>query len=346
MLKLEPADTKLLDVVQTGIPLVERPFRAIGEQAGMSESEVIQRLRVMRHPPAGERGIIRQMSAIFDSKSLGYQTTLVAAKVADSRLEAAAEVINRHPGVSHNYRRNHEFNLWYTVAVPSDSELGLEKTVAILHGESGAVSTRMLPTLKLFKIGVKFDLSGEGDIAGRSDTKLYGRGSCDRVISEGEKGIVRVLQEDLPLVEEPFKEWAGVAGVSERSLLEAAQWFVDSGLMRRFAAVLKHREAGISANGMGVWVVPEAQVESFGKLAAGFGAVSHCYLRATYPDWPYSVFTMVHAPTREGCEAVLGRIAAESGVGTYAILYSTREYKKVRVRYFTPEIGEWERGRG
>jgi siroheme decarboxylase len=116
--------------------------------------------------------------------------------------------------------------------------------------------------------------------------------------------------------------------------------------MRRFAAVLRHREAGISANAMGVWAVPAERTEEFGMLAAGFAAVSHCYWRRSWPDWPYTVFTMVHGATKDKCEAVLAEIAAKTGVKEYAALYSTKEYKKVRVKYFTPEVGEWERGRG
>jgi DNA-binding Lrp family transcriptional regulator len=113
--------------------------------------------------------------------------------------------------------------------------------------------------------------------------------------------------------------------------------------MRRFAAVLRHREAGISANAMGVWAVPPEQQESFGQAAARFKAVSHCYLRRSYADWPYTMFTMVHAPTQEQCEEVLATISRETGVGEYEALYSTKEYKKVRVKYFTGDVQAWER---
>jgi DNA-binding Lrp family transcriptional regulator len=113
--------------------------------------------------------------------------------------------------------------------------------------------------------------------------------------------------------------------------------------MRRFAAVLRHRELGFNANGMGVWAVPPDQQDSFGATAATFPAVSHCYLRPTYPDWPYSIFTMVHARSRDECEQTLANIALATGIREYTSLYSTLEYKKVRVRYFTGEIDAWER---
>ncbi|HUO09489.1 MAG TPA: Lrp/AsnC family transcriptional regulator [Phycisphaerae bacterium] len=345
---LQPLDTDLLNVLQTQVPLVERPFLHLAKEFGTTELEVITRLKKLRHPEPPERPIIRQISAIFDSKSLGYETTLVAAQVEESKLVAAAAIINEHPGVSHNYRRNHAFNLWYTLAVPPDSMLGLEKTLEILHQRSGAVSTRMLPTEKLFKIGVKFDLSGEADVAARTDPSAphFVRGTFENPVTDEDKRAIRILQQDLPLCPEPFKIWAGQAGMTVGAFLECAQSLITRKLMRRFAAVLKHREAGISANAMGIWIVPPEKCESFGQFAASFAAVSHCYLRKTYPDWPYSIFTMVHAATKEQCESVLKRISIESGVREYSALYSSTEYKKTRVQYFTPEIPAWEAAAG
>ncbi|HVT80041.1 MAG TPA: Lrp/AsnC family transcriptional regulator [Phycisphaerae bacterium] len=339
-------DAGLLNLLQTQIPLVPRPFAALAQRLDASEEEVLARVRHLRAPAPPAKPIIRQISAIFDSGSLGYRTTLVAAKIPDDQLDAAAAIINRHPGVSHNYRRNHAFNLWYTLAVPPDSALGLEKTLDVLHRQSGSLSTRMLPTLRLFKIGVKFDLSSEGDVTARNTDQGIREKPAAAALTEQDRGMIRVLQQDLPLVEEPFTAWAAQAGVSVESLLARAQEFLDRKLMRRFSAVLKHREAGISANAMGVWEVPAEQHEAFGKIAASFSAVSHCYLRSTWEDWPYSIFTMVHAPTREQCETVLAAISKETGVTRYGALYSSTEYKKVRVKYFTPEIGEWERLHG
>jgi len=339
-------DADLLNLLQTQIPLVPRPFAAMAEQLGATEAEVLARVRQLRAPAPPARPIIRQISAIFDSGALGYRTALVAAKIPDDRLDAAAAIINQHAGVSHNYRRNHAFNLWYTLAVPPHSTLGLEKTLDILHRQSGSLSTRMLPTLRLFKIGVKFDLSSEGDVTARNTATGIREKPVAAELTEQERAMIRVLQQDLPLVEEPFAAWAAQAGFSVETLLARAQEFLDRKLMRRFSAVLKHREAGISANAMGVWEVPPEKQESFGTVAASFSAVSHCYLRSTWPDWPYSIFTMVHAPTREQCETVLAAISKETGITRYGSLYSSTEYKKVRVKYFTPDIDEWEARNG
>jgi siroheme decarboxylase len=341
---LDGIDKRILDRLQAEVPLVARPFAAVGEALRVTEEEVLERVARMKAGEGGKRGVLRQISAIFDSKALGYQTTLVAARVAEARIEEAAAVINGHPGVSHNYRRNHAFNLWYTLAVPPDSRLGLERTVEILHRESGAEATRMLPTLRLFKIGVRFDMSGEGEMEEKHiEFKRDNYAGVRGELTEGEKGMIRVLQRDLPAVAEPFAQWAREAGVSVEELLGAARGFLEKGWMRRFAAVLRHREAGIMANAMGVWAVPAERTEEFGLAAAGLAAVSHCYLRRSWPDWPYTVFTMVHAATPEKCEGVLAEIAAKTGVREYAALYSTKEYKKMRVQYFTADAALWER---
>jgi DNA-binding Lrp family transcriptional regulator len=108
------------------------------------------------------------------------------------------------------------------------------------------------------------------------------------------------------------------------------------------AAVLHHREAGFRANAMGVWAVPAGRAEEVGPIMASFKGVSHCYLRPTYPDWPYSIFTMVHGQEAADCQRIIDAISAATGITEYALLYSTKEYKKVRLKYFTPELEEWE----
>lgn len=341
--KLSDVQSRLLNLMQEEVPLVERPFAALGQKLGLSEAAVLEHIRELK---ATDRPIIRQISAIFDTKALGYRSSLVAARIPQEKLDYAVTVINAHPGVSHNYLRNHDYNLWYTLALPPDSSLGLDKTIEILHRESGALQTRLMPTLKLFKIGVKLNLGGQ-DIATRSEgarfTEADRNAAMEFAVTDEDKRMIRVLQQDLPLVERPYGQWAREAGVSVTTLLAAAKQYEQQKRMRRFSAVLHHREVGFAFNGMGVWVVPAGQEESFGAAAATFSAVSHCYLRPTYEDWPYNLFTMVHAPSKEQCDQVLGSISNATGIRNYAALYSSEEYKKVRVRYFTPEVEDWEK---
>jgi DNA-binding Lrp family transcriptional regulator len=160
-------------------------------------------------------------------------------------------------------------------------------------------------------------------------------------LSDWDVQVICVAQEDLPVTERPFAEQAAAIGGTEEVLLATLQSFLDRKLMRRFAAVMNHRTAGFKANAMGVWAVPEEQLEEIGPQMAGFAAVSHCYKRPTYEDWPYTVFTMVHGRTGKDCEATIEAIRDETGIDEYALLWSIKEYKKVRLRYYGPEWDEW-----
>ena len=334
-------DGPLLAAVQEQVPLSPRPFAAVARNLGLPESLVLDRLGELK---TGPDGAIRQIGAIFDSASLGYRSALVAAKVPQHRLAAAASAINEHPGVSHNYRRDHDYNLWYTLAVPPDSRLGLEATAQILHQHCGAVVTRLLPTLKKYKIGVKLDLgSGAG---GHSPppkaSPAPASGSPPAALADREIQLIRILQRDLPILPRPFDAWAAEIGLTVEQLLAAAQQFRIRRIMRRFSAVLRHRQLGFDANAMGVWIVPPDRQDEFGAAAARFPQVSHCYLRPTYPDWPYNLYTMIHARGRDQANLIIKTIAAATGIERYAALYSTHEYKKIRIRYFEPDIGDWE----
>lgn len=337
---LDDVDRKLLNAVQWDFPLDVRPYAVLGERLGISEPEVRQRIG-----KAKEGRVLRQLSAIFDTRALGYSSSLVAAKIPADRVDDAAAIVSDHPGVSHNYKRGHEYNLWYTLAVPPGDSL--DEHVEVLHRMSGALTTRKLPTLKLFKIGVKLDMTGQTSADAKTEVKAHERpehkDDTPLVLSEREKAVIKVAQADLPLVEHPFDELGADVGLAGEEVIETLCSFAERKLMRRFAAVMNHRNAGFKANAMGVWAVPEDLLAELGPKMAGYAAVSHCYRRPTYPDWPYSVFTMVHGRNAQECEATIAAISAETGIDEYFLLWSVKEYKKVRLRYFTPEWDEWRR---
>jgi DNA-binding Lrp family transcriptional regulator len=339
--QLEDADRELLNAVQWDFPLEPRPYLVLAERLGIDEADV--RARVAR---VKELGVLRQLSAIFDTRALGYGSSLVAAKIDHDRVDEAAAVISAHPGVSHNYKRNHAYNLWYTIAVPPGDSL--DDHIEVLHHASGALVTRKLPTLKLYKIGVKLDMTGQTPADARVDVLEHERPERREhmdapELSDLEVAAIRISQEDLPLVERPFAAEAERIGTDEQTLLAMLRSFKRRKLMRRFAAVMNHRSAGYKANAMGVWAVPDEQLDEMGPRMAGFAFVSHCYKRPTYEDWPYSVFTMVHGHNGRDCEQTIAAIQAETGVDDYALLWSVKEYKKTRVRYFTDEWDDWRR---
>jgi len=339
MIELDAPDKDLLNIIQNDFPLDVQPFARLGERLEMAEEEVIRRLERLK---AGK--IIRQVSAIFDTRALGYQSSLVAMAVAAPRLDAAAAMVNRHPGVSHNYKRNHDFNLWFTIALPPNGDL--KATVDRLHELAGAGSTRLLPTLHLFKIGVELDMTGQADLTRRSNP-AYSSDKREKakgyVLTPEDIAFVREIQEDLELVPRPYLGGARRLGVTEEAVIEHAGRLIATGHLRRIAAILYHRRAGYAANGMAVWKAPVDTAMEIGNQMASFSVVSHCYLRPTYEDWPYNIFTMLHGRKMEDCYKVAEAIAETTGVTEYAMLFSTKEYKKTRVRYFTPELEQWER---
>lgn len=339
--KPDDADRELLNALQAGLALVRTPYREVGERIGMPEGEVLSRLARLK-----QAQIVRQLSAIFDTRALGYESSLVAARYPDDRLFDAAAVVGGHPGVSHNYRRTHAFNLWYTLAVEPDSRLGLEDTMQRLAEETRSESMRLLPTIKLYKINVQLDMTGAQATDAKDEAPKPPPRRGDGVLpTRADKAAIAILQRDLPVTERPFDIWAAEVGMDPDELLAQAQVFADRAYMRRFAAVLNHRKAGFGANGMAVWRVPEDRLEEVGPKMAAFRAVSHCYRRPTYEDWPYSIFTMVHSRSKEACEEVIQAIAEETGYTApdeRAVLYSTYEFKKIRLMYFTPDYEEWE----
>ena len=335
---LDDTDRKLLNLMQGSFPIASRPYRHVAELGGVGEAEVMSRVQRLL-----EKRIIRHVTPIFDTRALGYSSMLVAAKVDPEHPHRAAQVINQHPGVSHNYLRNHEFNLWFTIATEPDSKLGLEGTLEVLAQAAGAESVRQLPTLRLFKI--RMDLEMEGDtkaLASAAEAKEPIELE-PQPYDELDIAVIRALQGDMPVLEEPYAAAAAELGMTQERLLDHLAGMQERGLLRRVAAILYHRRAGFSANGMGVWEVPEEQIFDIGCRMAAFRGVSHCYQRPTYEDWPYSVFTMAHGRSKEECDAVLEAIAEQTGISNRATLYSSTEFKKIRLLYFTEDFKNWER---
>jgi len=334
---LDDLDRKLLNLMQGSFPLEPRPFAAVASAAEVSEQEVLTRVQRLL-----DERIIRQVTPIYDTRALGYGSMLVAAKVDPENPWQAAKIVNSHPGVSHNYLRNHDFNMWFTLAVEPDSALGLDGTLDVLQRLTGAESIRQLPTLKLFKIRMDLEMEG-GTKALTSEGSAVEPVDLEPVAyDELDRDVIRATQGDMPVIPEPYAPAAARLGMDTETLLEHMRGMRERGLLRRVAAILYHRRAGFSANGMGVWKVSPDQIGELGPRMASFRGISHCYERPTYEDWPYSVFTMAHGRSKEECDAVLDAIAEQTGIHERATLYSSTEFKKIRLLYFTDDFKNWE----
>jgi len=324
---------EILSRIQKKFPLVPKPFESIANELDMTEAEVLSILQKEK-----ANNIIRQTSAIFDTKRLGYTSSLVAFKIAPEKIDAAVEIINSHPGISHNYERNHDFNIWFTLAVAPDSKLGLEKTLEILAEATEAEDYIMLPTLKLFKISVKLNTTGKDE----KKEKVKKVKHTEIELTPLHHEVIKRAQYDIAIESEPFKKIIDELEISYEQFFAILVELQEAGIMRRFASILNHRKAGFNANAMVVWDVDAENGEKIGEAAAAFSAVSHCYLRPKYANWPFNLFTMVHGKTTEETNGIIAEMSKEIEAKSHMPLYSSREFKKVRIEYFTPAFEAWE----
>ncbi len=332
---MDELDKEILNEIQWTFPLVTRPFDAIAKKFNTTPKIIKEHLNNLK-----EVGILRQLSAIFDTRKLGYTSSLVAMEIEHDKLEYVASQINRHPGVSHNYEREHQFNLWFTLAVPPGADLKTE--VDKFNVLKGIKKVRMLPTLQLFKIGVKLDMVDEKKHESAPTEKKKEIKNIKFEPTEEDKNFIRELQKDMEIIDEPFVKAANNLGITENELFEKMKYYEDNGIMRRFAAILRHRKVGFTANGMIVWKVPDDRISEVGEKLGAFPQVSHCYERPTYSDWPYNVFSMIHCKTHDEAHEMAKTIQDQIKVPEYQILFSSREFKKIRVEYFVEKSFAFE----
>jgi siroheme decarboxylase len=336
---LDEHDKRLMNVLQSRFPLEPQPWETIARVAELPAADAMARTKRLL-----DNRIIREITPIFDTRALGYESMLVAAKVDPDNPQRAAKIVNSHPGVSHNYLRTHDFNLWFTIATPPDSQLGLAGTLDVLKRLTGAESMRQLPTLVLFKINMNLEMEGSTPDLVKRIEAAPPRELERQLYDERDIAVIRALQGPMAVAERPYDQAAARVEMPTEAFLDHLEGMRERKLLRRVAAILYHRRAGFSANGMGVWRVPEEQVLDLGGRMAAVRGISHCYQRPTYQDWPYSVFTMAHGRSKRECDAILDSIADLTGLhgDDRATLYSSTEYKKVRLHYFTPDYAEWE----
>ena len=327
---MKEIEKKLLQEVQKRFPLEKRPYLALAQRCGLAEEEVLDYLESLK-----AQGILRQISAIFHPPSFGYRTTLVAAMIPEERLPQAVEVINAYPGVSHNYLRAHEFNIWFTIACPPHEEL--EERVASLMDAAQAEKYLLLPIKRVFRIALILDLA-ETDAPSPSQKRFSSQAFAP--LDAQTIALVRATQEDLPRVSRPFRALGEPLGLDEEDVLSWIEEGLQKGYIRRFAGLVKHTRAGFRGNVMVAWRVPQERVEEVGHLLAQDKRITHCYERASYPEWPYNLYTMLHAREVEKALEHVKTLAHELDLTHYLPLVTLKEFKKTRLKLFWPDQGK------
>ena len=315
---------RLLGMLQSGFPLSREPYEDMGTKLGMTGDDVIRGIIALK-----KKGIVRQISPVVDARKLGFQSTLVAMKVDSPWISSAETYLSAHPGISHGYEREHEFNVWVTLSVPADADLNAE--IQSMSMRSRAQSTIALPAIRVFKLRTNFshaeDTSTEEEIPNGSG--LPGRAR----LSQADRAIINGLQHDLSLNADPFKPLADSLGMDVEKMLRQCRSLLRRGVIRRYGASINHHNAGYRANAMTCWDAPADKMDTLGRLLARDRNVSHCYERATNKLWRYNLFAMVHSNDRTACLREIEKLAAMTGLTDYAVLFSLKEFKKTRVMY-------------
>ena len=327
---MDSVDRSILTYLQYDFPLTTRPFAAIARKLGIPESAVFERIDWLKR-----NNVIRQISAIFNSSKVGYHSVLCAFKVDAKRLDSVARQLNEDPGISHNYKRANEYNLWFTVTIPAEQDL--KRKVTRMARRARVKDWLFLPAIKTYKIGFQLDMGAKTNTAGRiTDAQKNTRvPACVSTHISINKVFVRELQKDLPLVANPYRPAAQELGWTEGRVVREIKHYLKAGVIRRIACVLRPVHAGYPENVLTAWAPDIDKMDLLGRVAAEQKQVSHCYQRPMLPQWPYSVYTMVHGKNRAECKKVVRTIVRKSGITRFVSLPTLKEYKKIRVEYYS-----------
>ncbi|MEI6166036.1 MAG: sirohydrochlorin cobaltochelatase [bacterium] len=321
-------EAKLLVRLQQGLPITARPFARIGEELGLTEEAVLAKVHSLF-----ESGVARRFGAVFESQRLGYLSTLCAADVPASELEAAATRIAPFSGITHCYEREGHPNLWFTVTAPAE-ELTFE--LARVSAALGPYEVLNLPALQKFKIEAVF---------GRNEQRRPARPLALPVtepvapLPERERKVVRRMQASIAVSADPFGVLAGELGMEPGELLELLARWEASGVIRRIGLILRHRQLGFSANSMCVWSAPAGRIREAGGILAQSQHVTHCYERPAFAAFPYNLYAMIHAKSREEAIGIFEKLGADAGLSGGRMLWSVREFKKSSPVFFGERKG-------
>lgn len=325
--QLSPGERELLTRIQSGFPLLHDPYAALASGLGDTADRVHASLLRLRRD-----GIVRRIGGSFAAGALGHLSTLVAARVVRDQLAAVAAVASAFPEVTHNYERDGEINLWFTVIAPGRERLG--HILGCVRQAPGVLALHDLPAQRLFKIRVDFHLADSPAPASARPDDDAAVGPAPLELDTLDRRLICRACGDIGDARTPFASVAAAVGSTEADVLARLGRYRQAGALRRFGAVLRHRAAGVTANGMSVWNVPDADVPRVGDLLAARPEVSHCYQRPRFADWPYNLFAMIHGRDQAACLALAASLAAAAAVGDYRVLFSGREFKKTSMVYF------------
>lgn len=318
------APLALFNAWQRGLPLLPRPFDALGAPHGLSGERVCELLH-----EGIVRGQISRVGGIF-GVGAGGAGMLCALRVPPDDLPRVAARVNAEPGVNHNYAREHEWNLWFVVTATDVTRL--QACVERIEHATGLRALR-LPMRRAYRIDLGFDLfDGQRAAALPEPRGLPAPAQVEVAL----RPLAARLEDGLALVGRPFRALGEPLGVDEAAVIAALRTWCERGTLRRLGVVMRHHEIGIAANAMTVFDVPEDEVDAAGARLAAQAGVTLCYRRASAPGWPYTLYCMVHGRQRAVVERLIDNAAQGAGLAgrRRQVLFSTQRFKQTGGRYF------------
>ncbi len=323
--RLTDFQKRLCNVLQEDLPICWKPFDDLARYLGTDEKTLLREIQRLK-----EQGIIRRISAFINYRSLGMVSTLVAAHVPTDSLHPVAEAVNALENVSHNYLRQHHYNMWFTLQASNVQEIDLT-----LSGLSGRfeIDFHSLQVERFFKLEVRFDALGEDAADGGLIRNVTDKPRNETIVlNENQKKILSGLQKQLQLTSEPFAFMcADVLGPED--VLNIIKELIDKGVIRQIAAVVNYLKLGYTANVMFAGQVPQDRIAWVGEKLAEFPIVSHCYERKTFEGWPYNLFAMMHGRSMGEIQNVINQFVEAEQIDSFELLPTAKELKKQPVEY-------------
>ncbi len=321
MSTLDTMALSLLNPWQRGFPLLREPFDAIAEQAGMEVDDVLAGYAQLQ-----ASGALSRIGGVFAGNA-GGAALLAAMAVPPERLEAVATVVSCHPGVNHNYQREHQNNLWFVMT--GQDEPAVRAAMRSLKETTGLAALQ-LRMERVYRIDLGFDLRQRTAPAPMAPTCAAGP------VAAADRPLAALLEAGLPLARRPFDGWAQALGRTPESVLNTLQRWLDAGTLRRIGAIVRHHELGFDANAMTVFNIPDAEVDACGEALARESGVTLVYRRERGKAWPYNLYCMVHGRDRAAVLEVINRALQRCDLARYPreVLFSCRRFKQTGPRRF------------
>jgi DNA-binding Lrp family transcriptional regulator len=328
--RVDETDRLILQWLQDAFPVVRHPWREGAGAAAVGEEEFLARTQRL-----SREGVIRSLHAFIDHRFIrGRASTLVAMKVPENAFSRIVPVINAYPSISHNYRRDHGYNLWFTITTTNEGDL--EHTLAAIRDETGIPASNLLDlrTERVFKINVRFDFGRDGR---NRDSPVTPDPAPRPVLEALDHALLNRAQEGIPLVPDPFQEMGEALGIDPDTVLERLRALVSAGIIRKIGISVNQRAVGILANALVAWKVPAEGTGDAGRALASLPEVTHCYQRRTVPGrWEYTLYTVLHGKDEGSVRARVERHAEAIGTCDYLILFSREQFKRTSIMYHFP----------